>query len=745
MSEEHRPLASATSPPATGSGGPGRDRAPLTPGTLLDGRWEVLEPLGRGGFGQVYRGRDAFGGAVAIKVVHAGWASSREIAALRALGLPNVVRYLGEGAVDGLPYVVADLVRGGPFPNTADRRWPALAERLLALFEALGRVHDAGFVHGDIKPDNVLADDDGVVTLIDFGLARHARQAAPADGDVVGTPSYLAPEQLYGAPADPRSDLYAAALVAIEALTGRRVFWGRSWGSLAEEREAPEVSALDGCAPDAVVEILRQCIAPDRRDRPRSAREVAAVLERAASALREPVSPSQLDGLFEGPDRLFHLGEDARAQLVARAGADPLALAAELASWRRAGLLRGRRIDRAALRYLQAQGAAGDGGDLLSRARQLGEDGHVEPARALLEAALHAALAEGAAAGGIALEIASLALAAMSAPALRSAAVDVRRVDPTDPDRVAAFCEAAVLALGEAGEPALAALDAARPARDELLPWWFAVRLFAARPCPVERERSLLEEAREALRRHPDAEGHLASWEGRLAYREERFADAARLQERAAALRTRRSARWTALLHAAGAWMEIHEHERAIELASRVREEASRARHPEHEGQAEWIVRSATWRSGRELALDLALLDSAALLSRPLYARVALCEAAVAWRSGHPDARHLAERARDAWRGTAMTPVFALLSSLVRASGGYADAAAIDSILATCPHPRIIAQARALLAGPRPSGCRCRRRAEILCEHEFTHAEEPEEPAEEEPEEPAEESHSPRP
>jgi eukaryotic-like serine/threonine-protein kinase len=216
-------------------------------GRKLDGRYEVLERLGEGGAGVVYRGRQAhLGRFVAIKVLHQDTGSStewirrfqREAMALSVLAHPNVVPVTDFGVDHGVPFLVMELLEGqtlgalikqGPLPL-----WRAL-EIARQTLRVLAFSHIKGVVHRDLKPTNVflqaLPEQGDHVRLLDFGMAKFVEGSsarAPVDltraGVAFGTPAYMSPEQVKGAATDARTDVYAAGLLLFELLAGRRPF-----------------------------------------------------------------------------------------------------------------------------------------------------------------------------------------------------------------------------------------------------------------------------------------------------------------------------------------------------------------------------------------------------------------------------------------------------------------------------------------------------------------------------------------
>jgi eukaryotic-like serine/threonine-protein kinase len=227
-----------------------RARPPrFVPGQILDRIYEVECELGAGAMGRVYRARDLrLGRKLAIKLHDDADAPERllrEASALARLAHPNVVTVYGVGTWRGCPWVAMEYAACG----TA-RDWLAAAPRtpreILELYVAAGRglaaAHAAGLVHCDFKPDNVLVGADGRARVADFGLARDLARSASIRG-LAGTPMYMAPEQLAGAPAGAAADQFAFALALWEALTGASPFRGIARDAIATPLEPTRLSA----------------------------------------------------------------------------------------------------------------------------------------------------------------------------------------------------------------------------------------------------------------------------------------------------------------------------------------------------------------------------------------------------------------------------------------------------------------------------------------------------------------------
>jgi eukaryotic-like serine/threonine-protein kinase len=241
----------------------------------------MVERIAAGGMGEVFRAHDAvLAREVAIKVLHRSLAGDpafvdrfrREARAAAGLAHPNIVNVYDWGAVDGVYYMVMEYVRGPSVRhllNEQGRMEPAQAAEILRQsLLALGHAHHEGFVHRDIKPENLLVTQDGVVKVADFGLARaFADGRVTQAGAVTGTVQYLAPEQIRGEPADPRSDLYSLGIVAYELLTGKLPFTGETAMAVAYKHLSDRVPAPSSVLPDLPAELDGFVAAATDRDR----------------------------------------------------------------------------------------------------------------------------------------------------------------------------------------------------------------------------------------------------------------------------------------------------------------------------------------------------------------------------------------------------------------------------------------------------------------------------------------------
>ena len=308
------------------------------------GPYEILAPLGAGGMGEVYRARDTrLGREVAVKVLPALSAGSaeamqrfeREAQAVAALSHPNVLSLHDFGNEDGVSYAVMELLEG----ETLRERLSAAAvpprkavDYAQQMARGLAAAHDRGIVHRDLKPDNVFLTRDGIVKILDFGLARPADERAgsigsgaqaslTASGSVVGTPGYMSPEQIRGKPVDQRSDLFALGVILYEMLTGVRAFQGENAVEtmMAVLQNDPPLSAGRGVPPE-LAEIVLHSLEKSPEDRFQSARDLAFALQRepsspkagpGASATISGVGPSLEASIAVLPFRNMSTGADA--------------------------------------------------------------------------------------------------------------------------------------------------------------------------------------------------------------------------------------------------------------------------------------------------------------------------------------------------------------------------------------------------------------------------------------------------
>ena len=368
---------------------PARRRQPVSIGSVFAGRYLVEEHIGSGGFGTVYRGRDLVSERkVAVKLFESGGDSQlswvrQEVSMLRLLQFPGVVPLIDDGIRDGAAYLVTEFQEARPFPGfEGPATWEQIAEATRSLLEVLERVHAQRVIHRDLKPGNVLVDAGGRAILLDFGVAADfdPEGALVRHTGLVGTPGYLAPEQLFGRQADARTDLFAVGVMLYRTLTGwPAVAWEAAGGPAETLWPTVPVEAAGGPPdtgwstmppqaggwlpaqqtvralawpegsrlPPEVAEVISQLLSSDPADRPPSARAVRGVLfgDDVASSHALPAALAaavgerslwtelELRQLFAGPDPIWHLREDAAAALYERTGGQTEEIREELMTW----------------------------------------------------------------------------------------------------------------------------------------------------------------------------------------------------------------------------------------------------------------------------------------------------------------------------------------------------------------------------------------------------------------------------
>ncbi|MGM1029183.1 MAG: protein kinase domain-containing protein [Actinomycetota bacterium] len=265
-------------------------------GLTFGGRYQLVSRIAIGGMGEVWQATDqVIGRTVALKILKDEYmgdpgflerfrAEARHAALVNHEGIANVFDY---GEEEGSAFLVMELVPGEPLSAIIDRDRTLSADKVLDIVAqtsaALHAAHQAGLVHRDIKPGNLLITPEGRVKITDFGIARIADQVPlTATGQVMGTVQYLSPEQASGQQAAPATDIYSLGIVAYEALAGRRPFTGESQVAIAMAHINDAPPDLPGTVPEPVRNLVLSCIAKTPADRPTS----AAHLSRAATMLR---------------------------------------------------------------------------------------------------------------------------------------------------------------------------------------------------------------------------------------------------------------------------------------------------------------------------------------------------------------------------------------------------------------------------------------------------------------------------
>jgi TolB-like protein/Tfp pilus assembly protein PilF len=262
--------------------------------------YEIRSAIGAGGMGEVFRATDTrLERNIALKVLPANMAADperfarfqREARAVAALNHPNVVTVFSVENADDVHFITMELIEGHTLDRliTSDGLEPhRIVEISGEIAEALAAAHDKGIVHRDLKPANVMVTNDGRVKVLDFGLAKDVQSSVETDvtrtspgltqaGVVMGTPSYMSPEQVSGRPLDHRSDLYSLGVVMFEMATGRRPFDARSSAELISailRDTPPPVTDIRPELPADLSRVIRRCLEKDPRHRMQTARDI---------------------------------------------------------------------------------------------------------------------------------------------------------------------------------------------------------------------------------------------------------------------------------------------------------------------------------------------------------------------------------------------------------------------------------------------------------------------------------------
>src|ERR1700730_16004895 len=275
---------------------------PLSPGVRL-GPYEILDAIGAGGMGEVYRARDTrLERTVAIKILPAPLSCDpirkqrfeREAKTISSLNHPHICVLYDVGQQDGIDYLVMECVEGETLAKRLEKGALPLEQVLrfgMQVADALDKAHRSGVVHRDLKPGNIMLTPTGA-KLLDFGLAKPAAplaslvtltatasQTTPVteQGTIVGTFQYMSPEQIEGKELDGRSDIFSLGAVLYEMVTGQRAFQGKSQLSVASailEKEPEPISARKPMTPPTLDHAIRRCLAKDQEERWQMARDL---------------------------------------------------------------------------------------------------------------------------------------------------------------------------------------------------------------------------------------------------------------------------------------------------------------------------------------------------------------------------------------------------------------------------------------------------------------------------------------
>jgi formylglycine-generating enzyme required for sulfatase activity/predicted Ser/Thr protein kinase len=270
------------------------------------GKYDIVEPLGKGAMGVVYKGFDPMiKRHVALKTIHMGFSEPpdddlaqrfhREAQAAGNLNHPNIVGIYEYGEDAGRAFIAMEYVEGRTLVDLLKQHHPFTLDEIQAILagilSALDFSHRMGVVHRDIKPGNIMIDTAGAIKVMDFGIARVESSELTQTGTILGTPGYMSPEQLLGEKVDLRSDIYSAGIVLYEMLTGERAFTGASFASVIYKvihSDLSPPSHLKPTLPGRLDALIARACAKRAEDRYQTAAEFSAALDRILAG-QDPV------------------------------------------------------------------------------------------------------------------------------------------------------------------------------------------------------------------------------------------------------------------------------------------------------------------------------------------------------------------------------------------------------------------------------------------------------------------------
>ncbi|MBF8175522.1 Stk1 family PASTA domain-containing Ser/Thr kinase [Streptomyces olivaceus] len=300
-------------------------------GQVLDGRYRVEARIAVGGMATVYRAVDTrLDRVLALKVMHPALATDatfvdrfiREAKSVARLDHPNVVQVFDQGAQGAYVYLAMEYIAGCTLRDVLRERGALQPRAALDILEpvlaALGAAHRAGFVHRDMKPENVLIGDDGRVKVADFGLVRAVDTVTSTTGAVLGTVSYLAPEQIETGTADPRVDVYACGVVLYEMLTGGKPHEGDSPAAVLYKHLHDDVPPPSAAVPELAYELDELVASATARNPEIRPHDAVALLARIRES-RGKLSVEQLDAVPPQALAADHDNAEDRTSVIPRA------------------------------------------------------------------------------------------------------------------------------------------------------------------------------------------------------------------------------------------------------------------------------------------------------------------------------------------------------------------------------------------------------------------------------------------
>ena len=317
----------------------------LKTGSVFGERYQIIEPLGRGGMGRVYRALDIkTHEEVAIKLIRPDIAEDRrvlerfvnEIKLAHRISHRNIGKMYHLGEDQGLHYITMEYVPGEDLKSFIRRSRRLDIATTIAIAKqvcsGLSEAHDAGIIHRDLKPGNIMIDKEGNAKILDFGIARAVGvPGVTAEGSVIGTPEYMSPEQVEGRESDRRSDIYSFGVILFEMVTGRLPFAADTPFAVAFKQQAerpPQPEELNPQTPPQLSAIILRCLEKDRDKRYQATGEIC----RDLSALEETIHTTPVTSPWAGP------GTRRTTRKLTRAAATGWKGAAAAFPWKKAAL-----------------------------------------------------------------------------------------------------------------------------------------------------------------------------------------------------------------------------------------------------------------------------------------------------------------------------------------------------------------------------------------------------------------------
>jgi len=295
---------------------PPEDTLDFSPGESFGPRYKIIEEIGRGGMGRVYKAKDKeLGITVALKMIHPEYSAKphiierfkKETLLARSLTHENVIRIYDLGEVDKIKFISMSYIKGQNLKELILTSGTLSVETVISITkqicEALRAAHSKGIIHRDLKPQNILVDSNGRVFVTDFGVAKSVEvQEDSAPGIIIGTIQYISPEQAEGEKADLRSDLYSLGIIIYEMLTGEKPFKAETYTGYIQKHihEKPKPpSKINPSIPSYLEKIILKCLEKDKHSRYQKAEEILHDLEEHKVATRPLVPPIRTKKLFK--------------------------------------------------------------------------------------------------------------------------------------------------------------------------------------------------------------------------------------------------------------------------------------------------------------------------------------------------------------------------------------------------------------------------------------------------------------